>query len=263
MRNAENEKSKKSSGGFKYCNRKKWLRAAAAAAVFSCLLPQSALAGAWQQNEKGWWWQNNDGSYPSGRWVLLDGNMDGTAEYYYFNREGYLLTDTTTPDYHTVNPDGALLRHGRPVTRQVFSYQPDGAVKPGAYLDPSLPLELLGLTVDELQARYGEAVQLADKADSLEYLSIDADDLHGYEFVVQRGIVKKLVTTPDQVLTNFEETKSVRRMELLLNAAGMFTDADTDFMLKGYYNGCEFLFEYHDGGGIDYDSRVTITRDLP
>ena len=252
---------KKGCWGMKYYNRKKGVCSLAAAALLSCLLPLSSLAGAWQQNEKGWWWQNNDGSYPAGRWVLLDGNSDGTAEYYYFNQEGYLLTDTRTPDYRTVNADGALLRNGQAVTRSVFQYDPKGAVKPGAYLDPELPLSLLGLSVDELQARFGSNVQLTDKADSLEYLEIDG--LSGYEFIVRRGIVKKIITTPDQVLTNFEDTGSVRRMEVLLGAAGFVTDENTDFMLKSYYNGYEFLFEYHDEGGVDSDSRVSISFDEP
>ena len=254
-------KSKKIDRGRTHCNRKKGLCSLAAAALLSCILPLSSLAGAWQQNEKGWWWQNNDGSYPSGRWVLLDGNMDGTAEYYYFNRDGYLLTDTQTPDYRTVNADGALIRSGQTVTRSVFQYDPKGAVKPASYLETELPLSLLGLSVEELQARYGSEVRLTDKADSLEYLEIDG--LSGYEFIVRRGTVKKIITTPDKVLTNFEDTRNVRRMEVLLGAAGFFTDENTDFMLKSYYNGCEFLFEYHDEGGVDSDSRVSISLDEP
>lgn len=246
-----------------HLNRKKRFcaRALAAAALLSCALPLCAFAGAWQQNEKGWWWQNNDGSYPSDRWALLDGNGDGTAEYYYFNKEGYLLTDGVTPDHRTVNADGALLRNGQIVSRRVYQYDPNGAVRPASYLDETLPLSLLGLSVDELQERYGSEVHLTDKADDLEYLEIDS--LDGYEFVVRRGVVKKILTTPDLVLTNFEETRNVRRMEVLLGAAGFFTDENTDFMLKSYYDGCEFLFEYHDGGGLDYDSRVSISLDEP
>ena len=230
------------------------------AAVMALSFPAEGYAGSWQQNEKGWWWQNNDGSWPEDRWVLLDGNRDGTAEYYYFDEDGYLLQDGMTPDQRQVNGDGALVRYGKTVTRQVFPYSPDTGHFTAA-IDPELPLFLLGKNVDELQLLYGSEVHLTDKADRLEYL--ETDRFPGMEFTVRNGEVRKLVTTPDQVLADFVSTKSLRRMENLLNAAGMFTDADTDFMLKAYYNGYEFLFEYHDGGLIDFDNRVTVSYDLP
>ena len=57
----------------------------------------AAFAGQWQSNETGWWWQNDDGSYAANSWQWIDGNIDGTAECYYFDGNGYLLMNTTTP----------------------------------------------------------------------------------------------------------------------------------------------------------------------
>ncbi|MDO4266482.1 MAG: hypothetical protein Q4C63_08510 [Eubacteriales bacterium] len=231
------------------------------AGILTLAISFSAFAGSWQQNEKGWWWQNNDGSYPVSRWVLLDGNRDGSAQYYYFDADGYLMENTTTPDHRTVNADGALVRNGSVVERKVSIYTPPVSGRLKASLNPELPLSLLGLSVDELQTRFGEELELEDKADSLEYLTISS--YPGYEFVVRRGVVKTFYTTPDNVLDEFEETKSLARMRNLLNAAGMFTDADTDFMLKAYYNGYEFTFEYRYDESFDYDSRVGVSYNEP
>ena len=231
------------------------------AALLTLTASVSAFAGSWQQNVRGWWWQNNDGSYPVSRWVLLDGNRDGRAEYYYFDENGYLVTDTQTPDHRTVNSDGALIRGSSVVTRTVSVYTPPVSGKLAASLNPDLPLSLLGTSVDELQDRFGEEVSLEDKADSLEYITISS--YPGYEFIVRRGIVKTIYTTPDNVLTDFEDTKSLARMKNRLNAAGMFTDADTDFILKAYYNGYEFSFEYNADGSFDYDNRVSISYNEP
>ena len=44
----------------------------------------------WKKDDKGWWFQFDDGTWPSDQWVLLDWN--GTSLWYYFNREGYMVT---------------------------------------------------------------------------------------------------------------------------------------------------------------------------
>lgn len=94
----------------------------AAVAVMSTMMSMTAFAGmgSWQQNETGWWWQRNDGSYPASEWKWIDGNGDGTAESYYFDQNGYLITNTTTPDGYTVNADGAWVQDGVVQKRQVM-----------------------------------------------------------------------------------------------------------------------------------------------
>ena len=63
-------------------------------AGLSVLTAIPAFASGWQKNETGWWWQNDDGSYPTGTYLWLDGNRDGIAERYAFDENGYLFTDT-------------------------------------------------------------------------------------------------------------------------------------------------------------------------
>ncbi len=71
----------------------------------------TALAGQWKQDANGYWWDEN-GSYPKNEWKWLDGNGDGMSESYYFGADGYLLTNTTTPDGYTVNADGQWVENG-------------------------------------------------------------------------------------------------------------------------------------------------------
>ena len=65
----------------------------------------SAFAGSWEEDAKGWWYKNNDGSYPRGTWFTFA----TTGKQYYFDNDGYLLVNTTTPDGYKVGPDGAYL----------------------------------------------------------------------------------------------------------------------------------------------------------
>lgn len=86
-----------------------------AAAVLSLSVP--AYAGQWMKNTTGWWYDYGNGSWPASSWQWIDGNNDGNAECYYFDRNGYLLTNTTTPDGYTVNGDGAWVKDGTVQTR--------------------------------------------------------------------------------------------------------------------------------------------------
>ena len=68
-----------------------------------------AVQPGWQQDDMGWRYaaQASGSTWLSNCWQWLDGNQDGTAECYCFDDNGYLYTDTTTPDGYTVNADGA------------------------------------------------------------------------------------------------------------------------------------------------------------
>lgn len=58
----------------------------------------------WQQEPDGrWWYRNEDGSYPVNQWQEINGKQ------YYFGSDGYMLTNTTTPDGKQVGADGALV----------------------------------------------------------------------------------------------------------------------------------------------------------
>ena len=51
-------------------------------------------------------------------WQWIDDNNDGVEECYYFDANGYMLANTTTPDGYTVNADGAWTENGAAHTRQ-------------------------------------------------------------------------------------------------------------------------------------------------
>lgn len=86
-------------------------------AVLAAGLCVNAQAAEWKQDGTGWWYQRDDGTYPAASWNWLDGNADGTAECYYFNEQGYLLTGVKTPDGYAVNGDGAWIVNDQVQTR--------------------------------------------------------------------------------------------------------------------------------------------------
>ncbi len=90
---------------------KKWLKTAALSAVFALSVSATAFAGQWQQNTDGWWWQEDDGSYPQNTWRWLDGNSDGLAECYYFDSNGYMVTNTSVNGYQ-IDLNGRWVQDG-------------------------------------------------------------------------------------------------------------------------------------------------------
>ena len=55
----------------------------------------------WQNNGYGWWYQRANGTYPHNEWEIINGI------WYYFDENGYMLADTTTPDGYYVDVNGA------------------------------------------------------------------------------------------------------------------------------------------------------------
>ena len=55
----------------------------------------------WQNNGYGWWYQRANGTYPNSEWEIINGI------WYYFDENGYMLADTTTPDGYYVDVNGA------------------------------------------------------------------------------------------------------------------------------------------------------------
>ena len=56
----------------------------------------------WKENDKGWWLEYPDGSYLMNTWY----QSPESGLWYYMGADGYMLTNTTTPDGCTVNADG-------------------------------------------------------------------------------------------------------------------------------------------------------------
>ncbi len=69
----------------------------------SLLISFPSLAD-WEKNTTGWWYQEYNGSYPINSWKEI-GN-----KWYYFNQDGYMLSNTVTPDGYRVGTDGAWIQ---------------------------------------------------------------------------------------------------------------------------------------------------------
>ena len=85
-----------------------------AVSVASAVLSMTSFAGECKQDASGWWYQNDDGSYPTNTWKEINGKQ------YYFDNNGYILTNTSTPDGQKVDASGALIT-------PLFSFDTDDA----------------------------------------------------------------------------------------------------------------------------------------
>lgn len=90
------------------------------------------FAAEWKQNEIGYWYQEDNGSYPTNSWKWINGRC------YYFDSNGYMLANTTTPDGYTVDATGAWTVNG--VVQTQSTEQTSGAVHHNENYDPAHPL---------------------------------------------------------------------------------------------------------------------------
>ena len=75
--------------------------------------------GNWVQTNGNWLWKNNDGTFRKNGWQWLDGNRDGIAECYYFDANGFMVSNGTTSDGYLVNANGAWTVNGAVQTKIV------------------------------------------------------------------------------------------------------------------------------------------------
>ena len=66
----------------------------------------TAIAAQWTQEGTTWKYQQDDGTYCNNGWKWIDGKC------YYFDANGYMLANTTTPDGYTVDGSGAWVVNG-------------------------------------------------------------------------------------------------------------------------------------------------------
>ncbi len=85
-----------------------------AALMMSVMAAVPAFAAGWQKNNTGWWYGTNadNSAWYANGWQWVDGNGDGVAECYYFDGNGYIATNGTTPDGYQVNADGQWMQNG-------------------------------------------------------------------------------------------------------------------------------------------------------
>ena len=89
--------------------------------IFAIFFTINAYAGTWIQDSKGWWYDQGNGTWPSNSWQWIDGNSDGTAECYYFDKSGYCIINTITPDNYRVNASGRSRSEERRVGKECRS----------------------------------------------------------------------------------------------------------------------------------------------
>jgi hypothetical protein len=104
--------------------------ALATATMTSQAMP--AMAAEWKQDNTGWWYQEDNGSYPTNSWKWINGRC------YYFDSNGYMLANTTTPDGYTVDATGAWTVNGAVQTQSTG--QTSGTVHHNKNYDPAHPL---------------------------------------------------------------------------------------------------------------------------
>lgn len=161
------------------------------AIALSAVLPAGlkAYAGEWRQDETGFWYQEDDGSYPINSWKWIDGNGDGIAECYFFDRSGYLAVNTTTPDGYTVDENGAWVLDGVVQTRSAEEAaslpETAGGSGPSRVTAPAEDQDQTdsqtsvtgSLNIGGLVVSYGPPLTQAVKEDDYSYSLYSADGL--------------------------------------------------------------------------------------
>lgn len=137
--------------------RKKMMIAVAAIAM-AAAMSMTAFAAGWQQNATGWWYGTNadNSQWYSGGWQWIDGNGDGIAESYYFDQNGYIAVNTTTPDGYTVNADGAWVVNGVVQTQNTQSDTSQVQNTYDANGISNIAIDMVHNTRAQNAAKYGE-----------------------------------------------------------------------------------------------------------
>lgn len=130
----------------------------------------SSAAG-WKQNGAGGWnYMYNNMKLSGGWWWIYDSSI-GAQKGYYFDSQGNLLTDTTTPDGYYVNKKGEWERDG-----VVMTFKRDGATRPQkedsshAQMEELLDINHdLDSELEKLKEKKREGEELLEKLERLRY----------------------------------------------------------------------------------------------
>lgn len=227
------------------------------AAMF--LLSVTAYAGDWKQNNVGWWWQENDGSYPTNQWKLINGT------WYYFDQTGYMVHDRWIGDYY-LGTDGGMLTN----TMTPDGYQVDAS---GKWVPAVQAINVLEAFVNSRQyMQYTSSWQYAPS--KYTYLDIDGDG--NQELIIindNEAFFNALICAVDhqsgtvKVLDNSYNYGSLRYSAS--NRALVLTDFRVNTMLGDYafmgMNGLQLVSMFHmgwdrtDGSAVYYcgDSEIS------
>ena len=96
-------------------NKMKKIKILAITTIIILSMTMTSFAG-WCKNTIGWYYEYGPKTVYTNGWYWIDGNNDGISECYYFDSNGYLLTDTVTPDGYTVDKNGCWTADGKVIS---------------------------------------------------------------------------------------------------------------------------------------------------
>ena len=95
--------------------------------AMSLAMTGTVFAGTWEngsgENSQRWKYNYGNGTYAQNSWQWIDGNNDGIAECYYFDADGWMLSDTITSDGYQVNENGAWVKDNNVQTKSLSNEQ--------------------------------------------------------------------------------------------------------------------------------------------
>ena len=187
----------------------------ALAGAMAAGMAMTSFAAGWQKNDTGWWYGTNadNTTWHANGWQWIDSNNDGVAECYYFDANGYMLANTTTPDGYTVNADGAWTENGVAQTRQTGTNTALMTDNGGynEYGCSNVALDMVTHTREE-NAKYGEvSVSESGNLTSIYY----ANGFRVLYTVYSTGIDKELWIDPSR--TDLDDTYLFKHYDPSLN----------------------------------------------
>jgi hypothetical protein len=182
--------------------------------ALSVIAAGTVFAGTWKQDSIGWKYQNSDGSYQSGKWF-----QDTTGKYYYFGNDGYMLSDTITPDGYKVDVNGVWIQNTAQYTNAELNQ---------AYL----------AVINGIRQEYG-----AD-GDSLNYAVVDLDNNGVAELVIQHGRNNYDKTW---LVYSYDGTGAVEKANYedadMVSTSALYTDPNGSYYLLATRWGCTSLYK--------------------
>ena len=167
--------------------------------MLTFVMPTLALWG--NDPKKGKFWVEKDGNLAIDGWKLIDDDSDGIGYYYYFNEDGFILTDDITPDYKIVGEDGRRVgMDGKPIAEKIENLKLEDFTETDVFSNEILDqikAEQGGVTtVDKGHTSSGQSYRLsADKDDvgpaPSDNLTVDVNPDGSAKVLLGTGVVLK------------------------------------------------------------------------
>lgn len=248
--------------------------------VLSLTLVSAAYGGTWEQTGNAWKYRTDNDSYAVSGWQWIDGNKDGIAECYYFDENGYMLSNTSAPDGYTVNADGAWIENGVVQTKQLDPHlseviNPQQGLNGGEVTDGK---SVAQITVNQ---ELVNLIRVANSADSFPNKAYVRQNEYGnYEYtsdyrgrilnmtvLAQNNTISGYIGTADQVLNNIP-ANGIEVMAFYANAG--FENANANrwvvgptgadvFGLGDAYMGSRFTTIFT-AAGHDFRIKIVLTH---